>query len=134
MVVLNIERFGASPGRDSTSAIANAIANAQVGDTVLVPPGGVYLTRPFNISKDDLTLQVDGVLRAHARRARWPTLPPLPSYGMRDRDGAKKARHQALVFLHAASRLVIRGAGELDGYGPWWWNARHAMAAGRPHL
>ena len=110
----------------------STLAAARPGDTVLVP-AGIHDTPPFNISTSHLTLQIDGVLRSSAARRDWPLLPPLPTYG-RDRDGAKARRHQALILLHNAHHVTIRGSGSIDGGGPWWWNHRHEHSAGRPHL
>ena len=130
--VHDILRFGAAHARDSTGAIVAAIAAATHGDTVHIPTGHVFLTRPFNISKDGISLQIDGTLQGMTER--WPIVPPLPTYG-RDRDGAKPHRHQALIMLHAAKHVALRGHGTIDGQGEWWWNARRSQPhAGRPHL
>ena len=85
----------------------STLAAARPGDTVIVP-AGIHDTPPFNISTSHLTLQIDGVLRSSAARRDWPLLPPLPTYG-RDRDGAKARRHQALILLHNAHHVTIRG-------------------------
>ena len=106
-MLLDVTRFGASaPPADSTSAIVTAIAAAKPGDTVLVPAGRTFLIAPINVSKSDLTLQVDGTLRgATTSIDQWPLLPPLPTYG-RDRDGAKPLRHQALLLLQVLVTCV----------------------------
>ena len=99
-LTLPITSFGAATGRDSTLAIARAISAAASGDIILVPAGGVFLTRAFNISTDGVTLQIDGMLRCMTGDTvtGWPLLPPLPTYG-RDRDSAKPKRHQALILV-----------------------------------
>ena len=106
--VHDIMRFGAAHARDSTGALVAAIAAATHGDTVHIPSGHIFLTRPFNISKDGIVLQIDGTLQGMTDAAeRWPIVPPLPTYG-RDRDGAKPHRHQALIMLHAAKHVALR--------------------------
>ena len=137
-MLLDITHFGASTGRDCSTFITAAIDAANSGDTVLVPHGGTFLTRPFNVTKSGIVLQVDGLLRALVdtdAMTSWPRLPPLPTYG-RDRDGAKPLRHQALILIFGVQHFALRGHGTIDGQGPHWWNAsqRNSMRAGRPHL
>ena len=147
---------------DCTNAIAAAVAAAsswQAGRplgssrraVVKFPRGGVFLTRPFNVSSG-IVLEVGGVIRGatgDAALRSWPRIPPLPSYG-RDRDLTctyghpdKRQRYQALVMAAGARGLVIRGRGTIDGQGPWWWERSactgtrkgcRKLKAGRPHL
>ena len=138
-MLLDVTQFGAVAGADCSDAIIAAIGKAQNGDTVLVPAGGTFLTRPFNITKSGISLQVDGYLSALiddvGRLDGWPKVPPLPTYG-RDRDGAKPMRHQALIMMFGVQNVALRGIGKIDGRGPWWWrtSTRKSIAAGRPHL
>ena len=141
-----VTRFGAvGDGKtDCTEAIAAAITAASRHERsfrhaqrpiVRFPSGGVFLTRPFNLSSH-LIVEIDGTILAaigEEMERRWPRIPPLPTYG-RDRDGAKKQRHQALLMGTAAEDIVIRGGGTIDGQGAWWWERRHHLRAGRPHL
>ena len=60
-LMADITAFG-STASDASSAIIAAIAAAHVGDTVLVPLGR-FVTRPFNVSKNSITLRIDGTLR-----------------------------------------------------------------------
>eukprot|EP00966_Prymnesium_polylepis_P045153 1045857-Prymnesium_polylepis.1 len=127
---------------DCTDAIAATVAaaarvarGARRRPVVRFAAGGIFLTRPFNVSSG-LVLEVKGTIlgaTGSAALERWPKLPPLPTYG-RDRDGAKSERHQALVLVDGASDVLIRGGGAIDGQGAWWWDRRHRLRAGRPHL
>lgn len=136
--------FGAvGDGRtDCTAAIIAAVAAAsrRAARTsrkaaVRFGRGLTFLTRPFNLTSG-LVVQVDGTIRAatgDAAQRQWPRLPPLPTYG-RDRDGAKRWRHQALIMAEQAHGVVIRGRGTIDGQGAWWWTRRRELRGGRPHL
>lgn len=138
-MLLDITRFGAIAGTDCSDAIITAMAKAQKGDTVLFPAGSTFLTRPFNITKSGISLQVDGYLSALIgdveRLDGWPKVPPLPTYG-RDRDDAKPKRHQALIMIFGVQYVALRGIGKIDGRGAWWWSTstRKSTPAGRPHL
>lgn len=134
--MLDVTDFGCAAS-DCTSAIRSALIAATRGSTrvVLIPGGVTASTLPF-VLPSGVTLQVDGMLQALAGEralSKWPMLPPLPTYG-RDRDGAKPHRYQALVSANRAADVVIRGRGVIDGQGPWWWDQRHVLRAGRPHL
>ena len=142
--VFDVTQHGATGDgvTDCTDAIAAAVAaaarlmsRARRRPVVRFPAGGRFLTRPFNLSSG-LILEVHGtILGATGAEAleRWHKIPPLPSYG-RDRDGAKKERHQALIMAADARDVLVRGRGAIDGQGAWWWDRRHKLRAGRPHL
>ena len=136
---------------DDTQSIAAALAAAgQVAKAgapaeVLFAGGGVFLTRPFNVSSYT-TVRVEGTVRGMTGNVSgaaspgsvlpaWPQLPPLPTYGS-DRDIGAHTRYQALVLAHGATDVRIVGNGTIDGGGPWWWgmHQNRSLHVGRPHL
>lgn len=143
-MLLDVTSFGAigDASSDCTDAISRAIAAAASHSrsssfisTVLIPPGGTFLTRPLFLP-GNIRFRVEGVLKGMTGKralSSWPTLPPIVTYG-RDRDGAKKRRYQALLFSQDTRALSILGNGVVDGNGPWWWTRRHKLRYGRPHL
>lgn len=65
--VINLQGFGASPdgATDISSAFENAIASADAGSTLLLPPGRYALRKPVIVAKRGLRLScVDAVIDA----------------------------------------------------------------------
>jgi polygalacturonase len=133
--IISIDKFGAIPNNSSNSAAhANAvalrdalIAANQSQSTVVVPHGNVY--EIFHVEADyliNVTLRIEGTLRASAQLDRW--LWPIDNRTGGDEDWA------ILQFRHAKG-LHITGHGTIDGQGyPWWINVISGAPDERPHL
>jgi polygalacturonase len=119
--ICNIEKYGSCRGDGKTncsSAIAAAIADCYPAGTVLIPPGGSYLTWPFAITDwNGGGLQVDGTLLAPPDPDQWPPF--------------TKALH--FVRIVRATNFSISGAGAIDGSGAAWW-AKGSSDKARPPL
>jgi len=151
--IINVMDYGAvGDGKaDDTLAIRHALAIAArsrcPSTTVLLPVGRTFLTGPFNLTTDNLTLRVDGTIRAFsgydlpADRGRryiqneWPRLPPLPSYN--NSEDGRYLQHQAVVYGRSLRNVRITGRGEVQGGGSYWWDHQYnhtLIPAGRPNI
>jgi len=112
------------------------------GGTVLVPPPGIYLIAPIN-----LTSNIDFHIESGARivgvmdHTLWPIIPGAPSYGQGRNYGAHSPRFTSLLHGEHLVNVTIRGDGDgsvLDGQGAYWWARGHgtklALGATRGHL
>jgi hypothetical protein len=80
----------------------------------------MYPTQIFGVN--NLTITIDGTVRVSEDNINWPNETEgncWDFWTFRDMD-----------YLH------IRGSGEIDGQGYWWWMREYVIKnhAGRPHL
>ena len=128
--VVSVTDFGAvgDNATDCTGAFRAALSAvaAAGGGEVVVPAPGAFKTGPFNISSNT-QLTVNGGVVGVADIAAFPLVALLPSYG------DILPRRHPLVWAVGATNVSIRGAGIIDGQGPYWWPLFNTGAA-RPHL
>lgn len=124
--------------RANAASLQQAIAVLPPGGTLIVPPGD-WLAAPVALRSDMiLHLAAGAVLRAPSDRAGWPVLPARDAAGrmLGSWEGLPAACFQAPLYAIAAQRLVIEGAGTLDGsggQGDWWsWPRETRDGARRP--
>ena len=143
--IYDVTKFGAKGDNTTldTAAFVAAIAAVEKsgGGTVLVPPPGIYLIAPIN-----LTSNIDFHIESGARivgvmdHTLWPIIPGAPSYGQGRNHGAHSPRFTSLIHGEHLTNVTIRGDGDgsvLDGQGRYWWTGRsyHAVwNATRGHL
>lgn len=143
--VFNVKDFGAvGDGRANDTpavrAAAAALAAAAPGPSTLLFPAGVFLTGPFNITTDDVTLLVEGTILGSTSNADFVLVAPLPWYGGgNDYQQSGAPEWMSIVRSWGASRLTITGGGTIDGSGSAWWPCAGKAAApcagfSRPHL
>ena len=142
----DVTKFGAKGDNTTldTAAFVAAIAAVEKagGGTVLVPPPGIYLIAPIN-----LTSNIDFHIESGARivgvmdHTLWPIIPGAPSYGQGRNYGAHSPRFTSLLHGEHLVNVTIRGDGDgsvLDGQGAYWWARGHgtklALGATRGHL
>lgn len=137
----SIDDYGAVAGENSIAAAAQnakavvaaltaAAKGSSGGDrTVVVPAGGLgaYYTHAIQWhSFTGVTLQVDGILRAHDDIDAWP------------RDDQNRSLD--VLSFSDCRQFTLTGKGTVDGqgYNWWWWaiigGATHAWRDSRPHL
>ena len=135
-LVVDVARdFGArgDNATDNTAAFRAAIAAvaAAGGGEVIVPaaPPSIFQTGPFNLSTNVL-LTVEGTVFAVADAAAFPRVTAPPSY----LSSFPAWRHHPFVWAPNATNVTIRGGGEINGGGPYWWTGPEKTAETRPHL
>jgi polygalacturonase len=135
-LVVDVARdFGArgDNATDNTAAFRAALAAvaAAGGGEVIVPaaPPSVFQTGPFNLSTNVL-LTVEGTVFAVADAAAFPRVAAPPSY----LSSFPAWRHHPFVWAPNATNVTIRGGGEINGGGPYWWAGPEKTAETRPHL
>ena len=92
-------------------------------------PPSVFQTGPFNLSSNVL-LTVEGTVFAVADAAAFPRVAAPPSY----LSSFPAWRHHPFVWAPNATNVTIRGGGEINGGGPYWWAGPEKTAETRPHL
>lgn len=107
---------------DNTNAFEMAVKAIEMrGGGRLNVGAGFWLTSPFNLTSN-MTLFLDqgAVVLGIEDEHRWPTMPPLPSYGHgRDHEGP---RYGSLIHGQNLTNVVITGNnGTIDGQGQAWW-------------
>jgi len=124
--------------RHNALVISDAIAALPEGGTLLLPEGE-WLALPVCL-RSDMTLHLarGAVLRAPSRREGWPILPARDRAGrmLGSWEGLPAACFAAPLHAVGATRLVIEGAGTIDGsgdLGDWWdWPKEMREGARRP--
>jgi len=127
---------GATVNDAAWAACLAKAAAVPAGTRVTVAvPAGVYLSGPFNVTRDDfeLLLAPNATLRPFLPAdflKTWPLIMPLPSLG-RCREYSTYLRYSAFLTVWNASRVTIRSnataaseRGAIEGAGPAWWLAR----------
>jgi hypothetical protein len=115
------------------ACLALAAGAAPAPATIFVPAGR-FLSGPFNVTVDALTILLgpNATLVADATNAlaAWPLILPLPSLGS-CREYTTYLRYSAFVtVLRARGVAIVSNAtaaderGTLDGQGAFWWLAR----------
>jgi polygalacturonase len=137
--VIDVTWFGAVGDglTDDTDSIRSALEHSSPSSTLWFPPNHTFLSQPLNLTSHT-TLQVDGILKSIVtKESLWPRLPPLENYNTSD-DGGFYLQYQAFLYATHAHHITIRGSGEIDGSGEWWWTAFAAkngtLHAGRPNI
>ena len=115
MADISVLAFGADPSAErlSTSAVQQAIATAQPGDTVVVPAGR-FLTGAIFL-KSDIRLHLEsGAQLLGSQR--------LEEYSLIDTRvaGIDMRWPAGLVNAIGCSNVSITGTGTIDGQGPVW--------------
>lgn len=120
--LLPIDNYGATVDTDTDAAaeknglaLANALTGAKAGDVVVVPAGKTYYFFPnrTHAGLKDVTLQIDGVIKARTNYASWPTY--------QKNVGGKTKYLNIFEFINCTG-LTLQGSGTVDGQGSdWWW-------------
>ena len=88
----------------------------------------IFLIRPISLtSRMELLIEDGAAIAGVADHAKWPLIPPVPSYGQgRDHPGL---RYASLLHGEKLHNVRIRGEGSgsvIDGRGDYWWARHHA--------
>lgn len=136
--VVSIVDFGAIGDNSTDNTVAVRAAFAAVlaanGGEVIVPQlpspsDSIFKTGPFNISSN-VVLTVEGTLWGVENASAFYMVQTPPSY----LSSFPALRHHPFVWAPNASNVTIRGAGVLNGGGPYWWSGPEAHDDTRPHL
>lgn len=130
---VSIDAYGAVSGvdtvgaaRTNSRALAEALAAASPGGTVLVPSNGTYYVQSASAAGlSDVTLLLEGTLVASNNITAWPV-------------GADGSRSDVISVANSTG-VTFRGGGTIDGQGHDWWWAKILGKLGnrtgsRPHL
>uniref|UniRef100_A0A7S4UKK9 Pectate lyase superfamily protein domain-containing protein n=1 Tax=Paramoeba aestuarina TaxID=180227 RepID=A0A7S4UKK9_9EUKA len=134
--VCNVAQMGGNGDgeTDNTEVLRKLFSEC---DEVIVPEGGVYLTHPVNITRDNFVFTLEGELLFYDcnNLTDWPVMPHLPSYP-NDRDVHSCCRYQPNLLVYKTTNVTIQGTGKMNGQGATWWAARTAntLEYGRPRL
>lgn len=137
-LVVSVTDYGAvgDNATDNTAAFRAAFAavRAASGGEVIAPleappSPSIYKTGPFNISSN-VAFTVEATVWAVENATAFPPVETPPSY----LSSFPPWRHHPFVWAPNASNVTIRGSGELNGGGPYWYASREAHQDTRPHL
>jgi polygalacturonase len=137
-LVVSIAEYGAKGDNktDNTAAVLAACAavrSAGGGEVVIpvesAPSPSIFKTGPFNLSSNFI-LTVESVLWAVENSSAFPHVQTPPSY----LSVFPPWRHHPFVWAPNATNVTIRGGGEINGAGPYWWTGPESHADTRPHI
>ena len=128
----------AGAARTNAAAFAAAIAAVPPGGALILPAGN-WVTLPVSL-RSDMTLHLSegAVLQAPSVRDGWPILPARDATGqmLGSWEGLPEPCFAAPLHAIGATRLIIEGAGVIDGagaLGDWWtWPKGTRDGARRP--
>ena len=131
----DITDFGAlGDGRtQNRPALLAALKACEGGGVIRIPPGGVFLAAPFNLTSN-MVLQVEGTLLGTTNTSLVPLMAPFPSMGGNQTRDGHSCRYAPLVGAFNQTNLTITGGGTIDGAGAWWWDHRSGMQIEPPRL
>jgi len=120
----SIVDFGAAAGKDSSEAIAKAIAAAsEAGGGRVIVPAGEYLTGPIHL-KSKIELHLDGGATLKFKTDPKAYLPAVRSWF----EGMECYNYSPLIYAYGAENIAITGEGVLDGQAAndnWWsWKGK----------
>lgn len=133
--VCNLVDFGGvGDGTTLNTKVLTALLQNSSCAEVLVPTG-VFVVGAINITRSDMTLIIQGVLKASDDPSLFPLIPEVPSYP-RNRDAGGPLRHNPVLLLFNVSNVTVMGNGTIDGSGAKWWAQYHdkTLLNGRPRL
>ena len=114
---------------DNSAAFAAGVAAvAAAGGGTLNVPAGRFLTGPVNLTSGlTLAIAAGATVLGGTDYARWPLVPPLPSF---PGDGP---RYAPLLGGVGLANVRITGGGAVDAQGLAWYLAGKALRGQRPH-
>jgi polygalacturonase len=112
-------------------ALEAATNNTYGTHIVHIPEGYWFSMFPVEVEwLTDITIQIDGVIKASKRHTRYPV-----SWELRG-DGSWRQRVSNFMQFDHANRILFKGKGMVDGQGFMWWMREYIVnnPGGRPHL